>query len=175
MTLRSICLFVLVISIPVTVISCRKSSPKDSAQNKDCVPRAALTNLRLLIASGTGDLKEMDAVLKAGADPNVSDSFGTPVVAAAASGNIEAVKLLLDKGANVNAIDSYGYTPLMLASLNEKSGMVRLLISKGADVNASSYPLLNGKRNSRFTALLIAKWKKNEEIVRLLSEAGAKE
>jgi hypothetical protein len=36
-----------------------------------------------------------------------------------------------------------------------KSDIVRLLISKGSDVNASCYPLINGKRTSKFTGLLL--------------------
>jgi len=123
-----------------------------------------------------GNLKEMDSMIKAGADVNTSDTlFGTPVVAAADSGKYEAVKLLLNNGANVNATDNDGYTALMKSSLGGNSAIVQLLISKGADVNASCYPLINGKRTSKFTALLIAKWKKNDQIVKMLTEAGAKE
>ena len=176
MAIRSIGLFVLAISISVTAISCRQSSTKDVAQERDCVPRVELANLRLLVAAWQGSVEEMDAMIKAGADVNTLDSLlGTPVVAAAESGNYKAVALLLDKGANVNATDNDGYTALMKASLKSKSDIVRLLISKGSDVNASCYPLINGKRTSKFTALLFARWKKNEEIVRLLTEAGAKE
>jgi ankyrin repeat protein len=60
------------------------------------------------------------------------------------------------------------------ASLSNSPDMVRLLLSKGANVNAPSNLLVNGKR-ARFTPMMIAKSKGHQEIVRLLTEAGAKE
>ena len=132
--------------------------------------------LRLLLASGQGNVEEMAAAIKAGADVNASDSLlGAPVVAAASSGNYEAVKLLVEKGANVNGTDNQGYTALMKGTLAGNIDIVRLLLSKGANVNASCYPLIHGSRTSKFTALVIAKGTKNEAIVKLLTDAGAKE
>jgi ankyrin repeat protein len=52
--------------------------------------------------------------------------------------------------------------------------MVRLLLSKGANVNAPSNLMLHGKRTG-LTSLTIAKSKRYQEIVILLTEAGAKE
>ncbi len=157
-------------------MSCRQSSPRGGAQEPDCVPRLTLTNLRLLVAAWQGSVEEMDAMIKAGADVNTFDSLlGTPIVAAADSGNHKAVELLVSKGANVNATDNDGQTALMKAARSGNGDTVRLLISKGADVNSTCYPLINGKRTSKFTALTFAKWKKNEDIIKLLTDAGARE
>lgn len=60
------------------------------------------------------------------------------------------------------------------ASLNSNRDIVQLLVARGADVNASAYPIINGKK-VKFTALMIAKSKGNGEIIKSLTEAGAKE
>jgi ankyrin repeat protein len=77
---------------------------------------------------------------------------------------------LVDRGADVNVPDGQGMTPLMSAALSGNPEVVRLLLSKGADANAS-----NKKRKGKLTALEIAKFKKNDAIVKLLEESGAKE
>jgi ankyrin repeat protein len=80
----------------------------------------------------------------------------------------------LDRGANINAEDSEGYTALINASVTNSPDIVRLLISKGANVNAPSNLMVKGKK-AGFTPLMIAKAKGRQEIVKLLTEAGAKE
>ena len=91
------------------------------------------------------------------------------------SGNVEAVRLLLDKGANVNAADPAGCSALIIATLNDKADVAQFLVSRHADINASCYPLARGKRLGLFTALKVAKAKHNEALVKVLTEAGAKE
>jgi len=80
-------------------------------------------------------------------------------------GGIEAVKSLIAAGADLNAINKYGYPPLHIAIITQKSEIVRLLLAAGADLNAiDKYgytPLYNA----------IITWK--SEIVRLLLDAEA--
>lgn len=165
-TLRAILILASGLFISAALLSCNRT-----ARDPDCVSREALTNLKLIIAAERGDVKVMNDMIKAGADVNISDDvFGNPVASAASSANYEAVKLLVDRGANVNVPDGQGMTPLMSAALSGNPEVVRLLLSKGADANA-----FNKKRSSKFTALVVAKFKKNEAIIKLLEEAGAKE
>lgn len=98
----------------------------------------------------------------------------------------ENVELLIENGANVNVKDKNGGTPLMHAVLRAGRGakditenspikeqvykndkIAKLLIKKGAKVNVKDY-----KGN---TALKIAKLHQNQEMIKLLKEAGAKE
>ena len=121
------------------------------------------------------DLKTMEAALKAGANVNSSvEGLGLPIIAAAGSNNSRAVQLLLDNGANVNAVDSYGYTALVSAVLGNDFATAKLLISKGADVNLPAQIEANGKKTP-MTPLVIAKSKGYEPMVKLLTDAGAKE
>jgi len=175
MTYRRILLFV-VTPIFLILTGCSGSARKGSIQEQKgevvCINRAWL---RLLIASGTGDQQAMEAALKAGADVNTSvEGLGIPIVAASMSGNDRAVQLLLDRGANVNAKDSEGFTALINASLHDDRNIVKLLLSKGADVNEPSYLIIYGNK-VHMTPLMIARSKGHQDIVKMLTEAGAKE
>ncbi len=69
-------------------------------------------NGQLLESANDGDLARVKVLLNKGADPNVANIFGWPVLMLAAKrGNTEIVKLLLDKGAQVNAGNSWERTP----------------------------------------------------------------
>jgi len=117
----------------------------------------------------------MAALLNTGADPNAcDDKLGCPLVAASYSGSVDAVNLLLNRRAKINATDERGMTALMNASVNGKTDVVRLLLSKGADVNIVAYPVVDG-RETKATALRLAKGRGYNEIVSLLVQAGAKE
>jgi len=152
--------------------SARNGSIQEQKDEVVCINRAWL---RLLITSGVGDEQAMEAALKAGADVNTSvEGLGIPIVAASMSGNYRAVQLLLDRGANVNARDSEGFTALINASLHNDRNIVQLLLSKGADVNAPSYLTIHGNK-VHMTPLMIAKAKGHQDIVKLLTEAGARD
>ncbi len=79
---------------------------------------------------------------------------------------LEDVKTAIEDGASVNARATRQLTPLMVA-IRAGPEVVKYLIEKGADVNA--------KDSAGNTALFFAKKKNNEEILKLLQDAGATE
>lgn len=127
-------LLLLLIMASIFALDCRPRAHKDGAQI-----RVSRETIRLLAAATQGDISEMDAAIKAGADVNGSDGIvGPALVAAASGGNREAVKFLLEKGANVNATDSEGMTALMMATMSGSDQTVEYLLGKGANPNAST-------------------------------------
>ena len=112
------------------------------------------------------DLASLEALLKAGADPNAAEPRGgmTPLMHAAISGSLQAMTLLVDRGASVNAANSAGVTALMMSVTDIDK--VSLLLSKGADVNAVS-------KRGRTALLLAAMSDRSAGIVRLLMTKGA--
>lgn len=90
----------------------------------------------------------------------------------------ELVKLLIDHGAEINAKDDWkgnmnrpdgteGWTPLIFAADSDHEEVVKILIERGADVNI--------KTKSGITALILAHIWRNEEMIHILKQAGAKE
>ena len=68
----------------------------------------------LLMASKNGNVGMIDALVKAGADPNGATTNGTTaLMLAAASGKADAVNVLLDHGADVDARETRGETELI--------------------------------------------------------------
>src|SRR5690349_17950603 len=58
----------------------------------------------LLGAAETGDARQINSALAAGAQANHSDSYGmTPLMLAAGAGKVRAVELLLNRGAPIDA------------------------------------------------------------------------
>jgi uncharacterized protein len=166
-----------VLTLAVLLLTgCGRGAQRDVVQNAQdgvaCLKRA---DLKLIAAALNRNTATMENAVKSGADVNVTvEGLGPPIVITALGDNYDGVKLLLNRGANVNAEDSEGYTALINASLHNNPNMVRLLLSKGANVNAPSNLMLHGKRTG-LTSLTIAKSKRYQEIVILLTEAGAKE
>jgi ankyrin repeat protein len=85
-----------------------------------------------------GSAPIIDALIKAGADPNFKNPDGeTPLMEAARSGRIDAAKRLMDAGADVNAKENWGgQSAVMWAASQSQADMIKLLASRGADVNA---------------------------------------
>ena len=94
----------------------------------------------LLVAVFEGQQAAVEALLKAGADPNVRSSEGdTPLRACAGVGALGIAALLLGAGAT-RTINEWGgqagYTALGLAASRLDIAMMRLLLDAGADPEA---------------------------------------
>ena len=101
----------------------------------------------LFSAIRSGEVADVDRLLKAGADANGVDAEGTPaLMVATLFGGTDLVTLLLDRGADPNRPGPGGTTSLMWAVPNLEK--VRLLLARGARVDARS--------ESERTALLVA-------------------
>ena len=103
-----------------------------------------------------------------GMDVNIEgDCNETALHEASRNGHTDTVQLLIDNGADIESKElSDDQTPLHWSSQDGHIDSVRLLLDKGADVNAKNK---NGQ-----TALDFAQAQKNEDIVKLLKESGAK-
>jgi len=128
----------------------------------------------LHLASAWGQLQVMELLLKDyHCDVNVKNKYGgTPLHAAASLGQPESIKLLLKYGANINARRTDdGSTPLYVAAFKSgKKGHVeaaRVLLENNADVNA--------KANNGSTALSVAMFRNNTDMINLLRKYGAKQ
>lgn len=90
----------------------------------------------------------------------------SPLVTAATYGYLPVVNKALEAGADVNATDVYGSTALMNASANGHTAIVeRLLAVPHININLTNH---NAK-----TALDYARLKNHQDIVALLTRAGA--
>lgn len=131
----------------------------------------AVQQLRKLSIAGKKDegRKIMNMLIEAGADVNAHDqnSDMTPLVyAACTEGGNQFLDLLLRSGAEINAkVGASGITALVCAVEMQDVETVKLLIAAGADLDMAD--------NSGKTPLIRAKSKHAEEIVKLLTDAGA--
>ena len=99
--------------------------------------QAPIKTFNLIDAVEKGLQGEVERLIKAGADPNVRDQYGTtPLLEASKKGTTKIVIMLLEKNANPNLADIDGSTPLLEASKQGHFDIVKLLVLKGADVNA---------------------------------------
>jgi ankyrin repeat protein len=112
------------------------------------------------------DLRQTDALLRAGADVNAANDLGTtPLWLASVNGSAPMVRRLLDAGANPNLALLSGETPLMAAARGGSAEVVQLLAAKGGNVNA------RGTRGQ--TALMWAVAQRHPSVVKVLLAHGA--
>lgn len=131
--------------------------------------------LKLVIATLDGDLKQVKTLIKQGVDINAKSIMGgTALMAASFDGHLEVVKYLISNGADVNAgRTNSGVTALMDASANGHLEIVKYLISKGADINAVVTIETKGVVIDNITALMLASSRGHLEIVQYLISKGA--
>jgi ankyrin repeat protein len=129
-----------------------------------------------LIAAASVSEELTKLLLSKGADIKLKTEDGTSAFITSITGVLSGrvttavAKLLLEKGANVNDSitkgSAEGYTALMMAARNNKLELVKFLVKEGADLNL--------KAKDGNTALSLAKKEKDEAMVKLLKELGAK-
>jgi uncharacterized protein len=96
------------------------------------------SQLRLYLASESGDTGAVTRLLREGVDPNTSVEYSqsepasTPLIAAVSGGHEAVMVLLLDAGAEPGRPDAVGRVPLDYA---EKPQTWTLLLERGAEVN----------------------------------------
>jgi ankyrin repeat protein len=121
----------------------------------------------LLWATYAVDHELVRALLKAGANPKVTNRYGSsPLGEAVKLSDLELVRMLLDAGADPNSPNQDGQTALMLASNIGSLQIAQLLISRKAEVNAVE--VFRGQ-----TALMWAAAENHPDIVDLLLKHGA--
>src|SRR6185503_1680382 len=92
----------------------------------------------LIAAAKQGDVGQVRAQLKAGADVNARDSIQrTPLLLAVRAGQRAAVRALIEAGAGLDARDQDGRTALMEAARRKEAIFALDLVSAGADVNVA--------------------------------------
>jgi uncharacterized protein len=124
-------------------------------------PATAQSRTSLVEAAGRGDLAQVEALLRAGADIEQRDAGARTAVLAATDGNhVDVVRALIARGANVNAQDNQRDSAFLLAGARGYTDVVRATLSAGADL----------KSTNRYggTALIPACHHGHVETVRLL-------
>jgi len=98
------------------------------------------TDSPLAVATRSGDVAEVRALLEAGADPNAPSggSGWTPLMHAIHKNQLGTAAALLDGGALPDLGKPDGYTPLMMAAAYDNGPMVALLLSRGASPRVRS-------------------------------------
>lgn len=162
----------------------------------------ANANSALWSASEKDDRETVEILLEAGGDANMNENGLTPLLRAVCYRNLEVVELLLDHGADVNAeLNGSAHGNALSAAMDPESiDIAKLLLKRGADVHAEStcygsvlqtaiyrdnikmvITLLsekgvdvNAKAGPMGNALDVAYKQKNNEIIKILSNHGAK-
>ena len=120
----------------------------------------------LSLAARMGCLNAVDALLKAGADPEVWDSDDeTPLITSIRAEKKEVAIHLLDAGCEARSWASDGRSALHLAAKQGNAALVRKLLEHGAEVGV--------KDRSGFPPLVAAVSSKSLETVQVLLQAGA--
>lgn len=131
----------------------------------------------LFVAVDVGCLTTVQALLKAGANPNkpvASDSGLTLLFIAAENGDTAIVQALINAGADVNCVvrdeesknPAAGVTLLMAAVAAHRADIVELLLAAGADTTV--------KNENGLTALDIALLMEDPIVIELLQKHVAK-
>ena len=116
-------------------------------------------------AAGSGHLNIVQYFVEHGANLNLADNYGTPLIVAIGSNHMEIVQYLVEHGADVNLQSPYG-GPLCYAISSKRLDVVRYLVEHGAYIDWD----LDKKGN---TALHIAASCGHLEIAQYLLSKGA--
>jgi ankyrin repeat protein len=118
-------------------------------------------------AARMNDLETAQALIRAGAKPDVATRYGvTPIYFACENAHAAMIDLLLRAGVSPNSANPGGETALMTASRSGKVDAVKLLLDRGASINATES--VRGQ-----TALMWAVTENHPDVVKLLLSRGA--
>ena len=119
-------------------------------------------------ACKAGDLSKVKALLEQ--DPSLlqskTEEGKSPLHMATGWGKCDIVEYLISVGADINARNNNGGTPIHVAASQNQPDCARILISHGANVN-------DIRTLGKMTPLLIAVYKSNYEVAKVLLELGA--
>ena len=102
-----------------------------------------LNNKRMINSIQYTNTSRLKYTLDRGANPNLKDAYGVPVLTrAVAAKRAEHVKMLLNRGADIHALDNDGETAVFAAAAANDTAILKLLTSKGASINLKNK---NGK------------------------------
>jgi len=133
---------------------------------------------QLILAAHLGDMKQLESLLKQGANPNEQDEQQrTALHWAALQGHIPVVRLLLQNGANHSIKANNAWTPLMFAESKGHNGVAHLLRHAVLFKPAEQPPVLgagNGKFNEAMNKHVIeAAISNSTSRIDLLIKSGA--
>lgn len=133
---------------------------------------------QLILVAHFGDMKQLESLLKQGANPNEQDEQQrTALHWAALQGHIAVVRLLLQNGANHSIKANNAWTPLMFAESKGHNGVAHLLRHAVLFKPAEQPPVLgagNGKFNEAMNKQIIeAAISNSTSRIDLLVKGGA--
>lgn len=121
----------------------------------------------LMWAVYDGKLDKAASLIKAGADVNASNRYGSNAMQLAAEvANVPMLEMLLKAGADVESANPEGQTALMLVARTGNVDAAKLLVKHGANVNAM-------ERWGDQTAIMWASARRHPEMVDYLASKGA--
>jgi hypothetical protein len=121
----------------------------------------------IVTASLKGDAKAVERALKAGSDPNATDSKRRSALELAViKQRTEAVRVLASSGANVDVVGPYGRAPLHWAALRNQVEIAKILLANKADPNIKDI-------RTQSTPLIEAAWANHPKVMKVLLEGGA--
>jgi ankyrin repeat protein len=136
----------------------------------------------LMLASRSGNVEAVKALLARGADPNARERAGqTALMWAAAEGHTAVIRTLIAAGADKNATLDSGFTPFFFAVRDGRLDAVREFLASGVDVNALMRRPENARRGrggpgrgfAPTSPLVLATQNGHFDLAIALIEAGA--
>ncbi|MDF1735058.1 MAG: ankyrin repeat domain-containing protein [Minwuia sp.] len=114
----------------------------------------------------TGNVQQIEVLLRSGADPNAIDAAGRDaIIAASWRGREMVVEFLIERGVDIDTRDFEGRTPLAWAAINGYASITEDLLSQRANPNAAD--------EDGVTPLMRAAWNGHEDVVMALLKQGA--
>lgn len=149
---------------PLATLACLALVGSATPADGDSSPRRDLAD-----AAFAGDLPAVQALLRAGADPDQRNRSGsTALMQAATAGHLPVVEALVASKADVNAGNTEGWSALLNAVMQNHVEVTRALLAAGADPDPAPATYGGGR-----TPLMIALSGGQIELAQVLLDAGA--